>query len=92
MRIREITNGKKTAGTGTVACNTGVFGGALISTDGTNAATVTVRKTDANGELIVDSFTTKYSMFIGAPFAGADTLYWSLAGVGAGLQLYEWVD
>lgn len=92
IRLREITNGKQGAGNGIVASASKKLGGVLVSTDGSNIATLTVRKTNGAGELIIDNFTTKFSIFIGAPFEGADVFYWELVGAGAGVQLFEWEE
>lgn len=92
MELREITNGGQAPGNGVIDCPSGKLGGLLISADGTNPATVTIRKDNSGGRAIVDAFNTRHSAFIAAPFEGADKLYWELAGTNARLQIYEWAD
>lgn len=66
------------------------LGGILITTDGTNAATVTIRKTNGSGDIIFD-ITTTASMFVGMPLECTDIVHWTLSGTGSGLQLFEWI-
>jgi len=90
MVLRPLTDGK-ISGTGTVSLNYGrLLGGVLVSTDGTNAAAVTVRKVNASGERVFDISTKTPGFFCLSPIdAGAQTLYYSITGTGASAQLYE---
>ena len=95
MNLTALTNGK-VAGTGTVTLqgqhgDGGTVGGVLISTDGTNAAAVVLRKNDASGAIVFD-LSTKTPIFVTAPILVANTaqVYFSITGTGASAQLYEW--
>jgi hypothetical protein len=92
MQLRPITDGS-VATTGVMSVPSRIFGGALITADGTNNATVVVRRTDANG-LQVFKIVTKSPMCVTAPFAmdGADVAHYSVSGTGAAAQFYEWVE
>ena len=97
MFLEQKTDGKVT-GTGTITMETGRLGGVLISTDGTNAAAVILKKDDANGEIGFD-ISTKQPVWIGAPIkidpTGADShsavLYYDISGTGASAMLYEYI-
>jgi len=69
----------------------GKLGGVLITTDGTNAAVVTVQRNNASGKTLF-SVSTKTPMMITAPIdsEGTSTLYYSVTGTGAAAQFYEW--
>ncbi len=86
--IRDISGGAVT-GTNSYACPSEIFGGVLISTDGTNAATVTVRRNDAAGA-IVFQMTTKTPLPVFAPFEADATVHTVVSGVGASAQFFEW--
>ena len=87
MTNKPLSDGK-VAGTGTLVLNAGCFGGALISTDGTNAAVVVV--TD-NGKKIFD-VSTKTPLFAAGPiFSTGKSLEYSVTGTGASAQFYEWI-
>jgi len=91
MIFAALTNGKVDS-TGTVTMNSYIFGGALISADGTNAATVIVRENDASGAIVFE-IVTKAPLEIMRPIkCRSKTLYYSISGTGAAAQLYEWVN
>lgn len=97
MLLKPATNGAVT-GTGTAPLESRILGGVLISTDGTNAAVVTVQKDNASGRQIF-SISTKTPIFISGPIANRDTdnstsqvAYYSVTGTGASAQLYEWAE
>ena len=91
MILKPLTDGS-TSGTGLLACNA-AFGGALITADGTNDATVIVRRNSDTGTQIF-KVVTKASGLIAAPFDLGDSnqIHYSISGTGAAAQLYEWVD
>lgn len=96
MSLKAISSGK-VSGTGTVTLAMPVhkrkFGGALISTDGTNAVSVVVRKTDSEGEQIFSVSTVSPGLFA-APFetGGIADLHYSITGTGGEAMLYEWLS
>jgi hypothetical protein len=95
--LKPATNGTVT-GTGSIILESRILGGVLITTDGTNAAVVTVQKDNASGRQIF-SISTKTPIFIMGPMGNRDTdnsasqiAYYSVTGTGAAAQLYEWVE
>lgn len=94
MIVLQALTGKVAAGSDTVQCPQQKLGGLLITADGTNTVTVTVRKTNAEGELIIDAFQTRSSMFLAGPFdtAPATAIHYTLAGAGGGMQVFAWKD
>jgi hypothetical protein len=97
MLLKPVTNGA-VAGTGTALLESRILGGVLISTDGTNAAVVTVQKDNSSGRQIF-SISTKSPIFIAGPIANRDTdnstsqvAYYSVTGTGAAAQFFEWVE
>lgn len=93
MVLRAITAGR-ISGTGVITLSNPLFGGALISTDGTNAAVVTIRKSDVNGktdgDIIFDVSTIIPGMAF-APLESGKYIYYSITGTNAAAMLYEWV-
>lgn len=91
MILRALTNGK-VSGVHTLIVPSQIVGGVLITTNNTDAASVTVRRIDANGLPIID-ISTVTSMFVGAPFGMDDTdrIHVTVSGTGASAQIYEWV-
>jgi len=96
MNLIALTDGR-VSGTGTLtlegaASAGGKLGGVLITTDGTNAAAVTVQRDNASGKTIF-SVSTKTPMMVTAPMDSEATsvLYYSVTGTGAAAQFYEWV-
>lgn len=97
MLLRPLTNGSLVTGTSKELTTTSkTFGGVLISVDGTNAATVIVRKCSVSGETtgdIIFKVVTLTGQLIQAPIqAGTDLLYVSVSGTAAAAQFYEWVE
>jgi hypothetical protein len=92
MLIKALTNGR-ISGTGTAIVASGMLGAVLISTDGTNAAVVTVQRNDASGKAVF-SISTKTPLFVAGPISleEADVAYYSITGTGAAAQLYEWIN
>lgn len=91
MVLRPITNGSVT-GNNTLTIASQIVGGVLITTDGTNAAVVTVHRDDASGKEIFD-ISSKQPLWIAGPFSleGTDQAYVTVSGTGAAVQIYEWV-
>lgn len=95
MNLTPLTAGK-IAGTGTVQLQGsheegGLFGGALLTADGTNACVVVIRKDNSSGEILFD-VSSKTPFFATAPIRvdGTKTLYYSITGTNASAMLYEW--
>lgn len=88
--IRDISGGA-VSGTNTYQLPKEIFGGVLISADGTNAATVTVRRNDAAGA-IVFQMTTKTPLPVFAPFEADAAIHTVVSGTGASAQFFEWIS
>ena len=85
--------GDKSSGTSIIALLHGIIGGVLISTDGTNAATVQIKKAPdgvAGSEIIFDLITVT-SSFICAPIVADGHVQLVVSGTGAYAQLFEWI-
>lgn len=94
-RLKDLMGGtgKVAAGNDTITLSkkgNRTLGGILITTDGTNAATVIIRETNGSGNIIFD-ITTTASMFVGMPLECTDVIHYTLSGTGSGLQLFEWI-
>ena len=89
MNLRALTDGA-VAGTGTVKVSRYLIGAVLISTDGTNAASVTLQKDNASGKKIIE-VSTKTPLFIDGYFSteGSEYVYYSVSGTGASAQFFE---
>ena len=74
MILKAPTNGS-VSGTGTLTCESRLFGGALITSDGTNAAVVTVQNDDANGTEIFD-VSSKIPFFANGPISCSNQIYY----------------
>ena len=97
MMLKPLTDGSVTS-TGSLTFTSGIFGGVLISADGTNAATVTVQANNSSGASVFE-LVTKSPIFVTGPIgildaagAATQTGYYSVTGTGAGAQFYEWVE
>ena len=92
MLLKAINNGA-VAGTATVTCESGVLGGVLVTTDGTNAAVITVQKDTAAGKKVFD-ISSLVPVFIKAPMTleGTTSMYYSVTGTGAKAQFFEWIE
>ncbi len=97
MKLLPLTAGA-VAGSNTVTLTgqvsaAGTIGGVLISTDGTNAAVVVLRKNDGSGTILFD-ISTKTPIFVVAPIRVDDTVtvHYAISGTGASAMLYEWHD
>jgi len=89
MNLRALTNGSVT-GSASFSLDGYLFGGAVITADGTNTATVTVTK-PSDGKVIF-KIETKTPILITAPIdsEGEGSLDYSVSGTGAKAQFYEW--
>lgn len=97
MKLLPLTAGA-VAGANTVTLtgqvgDAGTIGGVLITTDGTNAADVVLRKNDGAGAILFD-ISTKTPIFVVAPIKVDDTatVHYTISGTGAAAMLYEWHD
>ena len=92
MLIRALTNGR-VSGTGTLAVNSEIIGGVLITTNGSDAVTVTVQRIDSGGKTIF-SVSTTVPMFAAGPMSleKSDAAYYSVTGTGGTAQFYEWIN
>ena len=92
MKLRALNNGAVTS-TGTVTVPSATIGGVLVTADGTNNATISLKRDDTNGKEIFDLVTKSPGFFV-APVdtEGTTTVYYSVSGTGAAAQLYEWVS
>jgi hypothetical protein len=90
MLLKAITDGS-VAATGPMKVPSGILGGVLVTTDGTNAAVVIVRRNDANGKAVF-KISTKTPLFITGPIGmeGTQDAYYDVSGTGAAAQFYEW--
>jgi len=90
--LKALTDGNVT-GTDTITCSSGIVGGVLISSDGTNAAVVTIQRDGSGGKTVFD-FSGLEAQFITAPVSLEDTtnLYYSVTGTAAAAQFFEWVE
>lgn len=91
MVLRSITDGS-ISGTQTLTIPSTIVGGVLITADGTNNATVSIRKESSTGKEIID-IVTKVPLWIAGPFSleGASQAHVTVSGTGALAQIYEWV-
>jgi hypothetical protein len=92
MILRALTNGAA-SGDQTLTVPSRIVGGVLISADGTNNATVVVRRDDSSGKPIIH-VVTKIPLWLTGPFSleGAANAFVSVSGTGALAQIYEWVE
>lgn len=91
MQLRPLNTDGALAGTGTLTCKSRLFAVA-ISADGTNAATVIVRKDSSTGDQRLD-YSTSVGEFIEGPISlDSETLHYSVSGTGAAAQFFEWVS
>ena len=93
MLLKPINTDGALAGTGTLTLENRILGGVLITADGTNNATVIVRKDNSSGDQIFD-LVTKSPIFITGPISnkGSQTIYYDVSGTGAAAQFFEWVE
>ena len=92
MLLKAIGNDGAVSGTGTLVCESRIIGGVLITADGTNNATVVLRKDNSAGKQVFD-LVTKSPIFPTGPISlESQTLYYDVSGTGAAAQFYEWVE
>lgn len=92
MLLRALFDGSITA-PASAKIGSGILGGVLITTDGTNAAVVIVRRVDSNGKQVF-KLSTKTPLFIKGPIGleGVSDAYCDVSGTGAAAQFYEWLE
>jgi hypothetical protein len=87
MALKTASNGS-ISGTGTVELESTIVGGVLVSTDGTNAATVIIKDLDNNGETVI-SYSGKEAIWIDGDFyCQSGTAYYAISGTGATAQIF----
>ena len=91
-KFRALTDGNVT-GTGTVTCGQGNVAGVLLTANGTNDATVILRRDDGSGKQLFD-VVSKSPGFMLAPIdtENTATVHYTISGTGAAAQIYEWVE
>lgn len=90
MLLKPVSDGAVT-GTGTLAFESGILGGVLISADGSALAIVTLQADNSDGSKAFE-IDTKSPIFIAGPIGiGSSVGYYSVTGDGAKVQFYEWV-
>ncbi len=88
MALRPASDGTIT-GTGTLELESTTLGGVLVSTDGTNAATVIIKDEDNDGETII-SYSGKEAVWIDGTFdCQSGIAYYSISGTGASAQIFK---
>ncbi len=95
MLLKPVHDARKTTAddsTGTLPFESGILGGVMISTNGTDAAVVTLQRNNSSG-FQVFGISTKTPMWIHGPMQiGVQVGYYSVTGVGAEARYYEWVE
>lgn len=89
--LKPITPGA-VAGTNTIDLDENIFGGFLLSTDGTNAGTVTVHDENSSGEILAKITSVQSIAFVFPIRAKSGKIYYSITGTGASAALYEWKE
>ena len=91
MILVSVTDGS-VIDTGTITFQSRILGGALITADGTNDATVTLQRDNSDG-FNVFKLVTKSPIFIAGPISiGSQIGYYSVSGIGSACHFYEWVE
>lgn len=89
MILKPLTTITGFVGPDTAKMDGYLFGGCLITTDGTNAAVVTVREDVSDGKILF-YISTKTPGFFTAPIMSkSKVLYLSVTGTGASAFFYE---
>ena len=97
MILNPVSDGSVTS-TGTLTFNSRILGGVLITTDGTNAAVVTLQTVNGSGRKVFQ-ISTKSPIFVAGPISISDVNgdpqqagFYDVAGTGAAVQFYEWAE
>ena len=91
MLLNPVSDGSVT-GTGTLTFESGILGGVLLTANGTNDTTVTMQVSNSSGSKVFQ-IVSKSPIFVAGPInLGVQVGYYSVSGVGAGCQFYEWVE
>lgn len=90
--MKALTNGT-ISGTGTLTVDGYKIGAVLLTTNNSNAATVTLRRDNATGKKLFD-LSSVTTIWVAGPISTEETqtVYYSISGTGATAQLYEWVE
>jgi hypothetical protein len=91
MLLRPLTNGS-VSGTGTITLQGRLLGGVLVTTNNTNAVTITVQRTDSSGTEVFDLSTLSPGFHVAPIDVGASVLYYNVSGTGGAAQFFEWVE
>jgi len=91
MLLKPVSDGS-VVGTGTLKFESSILGGVLITANGTNDTTVSMKTTNSSGSKVFE-IVTKSPIFVAGPInLGVQVGYYSVSGVGSGCQFYEWVE
>lgn len=95
MLLKPVSDGPRTAAqdpTGTLTFESGILGGIAITTNGTNAAVVTLQQNNSSGKKVF-GISTKQPMWITGPVQlGVQAGYYSVTGTGAEAHFFEWIE
>jgi hypothetical protein len=80
------------SGTGTINLPSFFFGGALITADGTNPATIKIREDNAAGKILMDITTTVSVRAIFPIKSESKKVYYSITGTGGTAQLFAGIN
>lgn len=91
-KVIPLLSDAASATTGTITLTSGAkFGGFDMSTDGTNSGTIVIRNDSATGRILINSDSAFGKVLI-APIPSSNTIYYSISGTNATVQLFEWRD
>jgi hypothetical protein len=80
------------SGTGTLDMPSYFFGGALITADGTNPATIKIRENNSSGSILMDISTTVSVRAIFPIKSKSMKIYYSITGTGGTAQLFAGIN
>jgi len=79
-------------GTGSVFVSSRIIGGVLVTADGTNNATVILRRDNSTGAIVFHLVTKSPAFLVGPIFCNTQNIHVTCTGTGAGVFIYEWVN
>jgi hypothetical protein len=82
----------KLNGTGGLHVASRIIGGILVTADGTNDATIVIRRENSSGAMVFHLVTKSPAFIAGPIFCNTQEIYVSCTGTGAGVFLYEWIN
>lgn len=97
MGLQALSNGKVSGTNSYTPVARGAkgwqFGGALITTNGSDAVTVTCRKNDGSGAIVFQVITV-FGGFFAAPIemGGATAVHTVVSGTGGEAMFYQWTE